>query len=354
MFYFIFVTTAFYVFIISLLFTQVESKKIPYTLYLLPMLIILSIIIGSRTPGVDHDYQNYISWLDEIGGDFGEIFKQGKDVGFILIYMFTSLFDDSYVLFFIIIAFLSLFFKLKFASLVFDGQYCLLIFLVILSRFIIVHDFTQIRAGLAIAMASYGVLKLLNKSKILGCFIILLGVSVHLSAILLPLVYLAYITFANRKSFTTLLLALPVAGIFMGAFIKTVLPYLDSSRINVYLSGEYATEHISLFSFYYLVRLVAFYGVMFFMYRKTSVHYRIYPFVASISLFLNAAFSWNDSIALRLVEVLGFFDMALLVLPLLYLEKNSKLIYFSVIGAVSVMFFVSSTKIVNDYISYFF
>lgn len=354
MFYFIFVATAFYIFIISMLFTQSESKKKPYVISLLPMLIILSVVIGCREPGVDHDYVNYINWLEEVGGNLTEVFKQGKDVGFILLYIFTSFFDDSYVLFFIIIAFLSLFFKLKFANLAFQGKYCLFIFLVILARFLIVHDFTQIRAGLAIAVASYGILKLINKSKTFGCITIILGVSIHLSALLLPLVYIVYMVSENRRYFGLLLFSLPPAGVFMGAVIKTVLPYIDSARINVYLTGEYATEHISLFSFYYLVRLVAFYGIMFFIYRKTPLNYRIYPFMASISLFLNAAFSWNDSISLRLVEVLGFFDMAMLVLPLLYFERNSKLIYFTVISTVSVLFFVSSTKIVNEYVGYFF
>ena len=354
MFYLTYLAVIIYSLSIKLLITGLGTDKKTHIYFYFPLIITLALIVGSRQSGVDHDYDNYITWISEVSGSLSEVISQGKDIGFILIYSFTSLFDNSYVLFFTIIAFLSIFFKVKFSNQVFEGRFYIIIFLMIFSRFFIIHDFTQIRGGLAISLTSYGVLKLINNDKSKGIVYSILGVTIHLSVLLIPIVFIAYKLVCNRKFLKTFLIILPLVGIFLGEAFKSLLPFIDSARINVYLSGQYLTEQVSLLSFYYLIRFFIFYSIMIFFYSRIKGSFRIYIFYASASLFLHAAFSWNDAISLRLVEVLGFFDMAMLILPLLYINRNSRIIYYIFLAAVSFIFFSSSTKIVHTYSSYLF
>ncbi|WP_157952983.1 EpsG family protein [Limnobaculum parvum] len=318
------------------------------------MAIFLSVFSGSRKPLVDRDYLGYTRWIDNIGSSFSDVVAQGKDIGFILIYKFSSIFSDGYILFFTLVSFLSILFKLKFSSTIFNGKFTLLIFFLIFSRFYLLHDFTQVRAGLAIALASYSIVFLMKYHKKKTYLFVLLAGLIHLSSLLLIVLYVIYGFIKNKRMFFFLLLALPLLGIFMGEGIKNILPLINSDRLNVYLNGEYMTEKVSLLTSYYLVRFFVFYFLMFICYSKLISEYKIYLFFTSLSLFFHAALSWNDAIALRTVEVIGLFDMVTLILPLMCLNNRSRLLYGFLIIIVGILFYMSTMKIVNPYESYIF
>lgn len=318
------------------------------------LVLFLTLFSGTRTPNVDHDYQNYTQWIDSIGNSYNDAILQGKDIGFILLYQFSSLFSESYILFFCLICLLSLIFKWKFSTSIYNGRFCILIFFLIFSRFYILHDMTQVRAGMAIAMSSYGIVLLTKGKRKYGIILVSLAGLIHLSSLFLMVVYGLYLCVKNKKLISPLMMLLPIAGLFMGEALKTVLPLLNAERLNIYLSGGYATEKISLLSFYYLIRIIVFYFLMIFFFHQIKKEQRICLFFSSMSLFFHAALVWNDAVALRVVEILGLFDIATFTFPLLFLNKSSRQIYICFLLLISFVFYISSLKIVNPYESYFF
>ena len=310
-------------------------------------LLLLSLFASLRGEGVDRDYLNYISWFDLINNEFWVAVEQKKDIGFVLLYKFLAFITEQPWFFFFVASFIALSIKVKFATKLQFGNYAALIFILIISRFYLVHEFTQVRAGLAIAIASYAALILINGERFKSLLFFIAAISIHVSVIII-LLFMMVRSYWPALNNRFMLLLIPVLGIFSGGVSSLLLMFIDSQRIMVYIDTDEAGA-ISLLSFYYLTRMAVFYFIVFKLYQHTNNVQKIVLFFSAASLFFNAAFAWNSVLSLRMVEVLGLFDMAMFVIPLLYMRSNSVWLYKTILIVFSFVMFFSTTKIIEPY-----
>ncbi|HGF6386937.1 TPA: EpsG family protein [Escherichia coli] len=344
MYYFFFFLTCMLVWCITAFY---KRNKLLYNCSWLFLVTTMALFAAVRAPGVDRDYDNYISWFELIRSNFDIALSQYKDLGFVYTYKIFSLISSETWGFFLIISFLSLVWKKKFCETIFKGKYVGLLFILIVSRFYLLHEFTQIRAGLAIALSSYGVILYTNGRIKNAYFCFIASSTIHLSVITIPLLLMLFYLFKLLRERVFLLL-LPVVGLLAGNISTFLLAHLDLQRILVYTDSN-QVEKISLLSFYYLSRITVFYFIVFRLYPYLNKRNICIVFFAALSLFSNAFFSWNSVISLRIIEVLGMFDLAMFVIPLLYIKSNGAWIYKVSLFTYSLVLFLSTMKIINPY-----
>jgi len=345
-------TAYYFAYLLSLISTKTiaffDKRDKNFSLFLwFTLVLLLSIFPAIRGEGVDRDYLNYLSWFDLINNQFWVAVEQKKDVGFVLLYKGLTFVTEQTWFFFLIAGFVALSIKAKFAIKLKLGNYAALIFFLIISRFYLVHEFTQVRAGLAIALASYAALILMNGERVKSFILFLTAMSIHISIIIIPLIILARRLWPvlNRR---LMLLMIPVLGILSAGVSSLLLMFVDSQRIMVYIDTDEAGA-ISLLSFYYLIRMAVFYFIVLKLYNNTNNVQKLILFISSASLFFNAAFAWNSVLSLRMVEVLGLFDMAMFVIPLNFMRSNSVWFYKIMLVTFSCIMFFSTTKIIEPY-----
>ena len=320
-------------------------------LYTLLLVVFLIFFAGLRVPGIDHDYNSYINWLNVDKENFIAHVLQGKDIGFLSLYKVISLFSNNFALFFSLIATISIIAKFIFCRLAFDKYYVGILVLLVFSRLYLTQEFTQVRVAMAMGIASCAVLLWYDKKKILSVILFILSLTFHLSVIIIPVFYIIYnyISFLNKRY---VLFFIPLIAFVLSPLCVELMHLIGSSRVEVYINGSYHTTKISIFSVYYLVRLFLFYFIMAFVFNKTNEKEKIFIYFLACSLFLQIIFSWNDVFSLRFTEVLALFDLSALILPLKYLSRKYKSGYFMLIVLISFVFFYSSLKIVSPYNNY--
>lgn len=320
-------------------------------LYTYLLLLFVIFFTGLRIPGIDHDYNTYISWLSGDKKNFIAYILQGKDIGFLSLYKLVTFLSNNLALFFIIIAAISVIAKYTFCKLAFDNKFVGILVLLVFSRLYLTQEFTQVRVAIAMGIASCAVLYWYNNKKKISIVLMLTGLTFHLSVIIIPLFFIIY----NYCSFLKkryVLFFIPLIAYFLSPLCIEAMHLIGSSRIEVYIDGSYHTTKLSVFSTYYLIRLFIFYFILAFVFNDINEKEKIFVYFLACSLFLQVIFSWNDVFSLRFTEVLGLFDLSALILPLKYLSRKFKLVYFLFIVLFSFVFFYSSLKIVQPYDNY--
>lgn len=334
-----------------MIFTSSAIKKYSTPLHKFTWILLFLFLAGVaaiRAPGVDRDYFNYLSWFNLINFNFNDALAEKKDLGFVFLYKLISFITVEPWLFFFVISILALFFKTKFAITMFDDRFVGVLFLLIIARFYLLHEFTQIRAGVAIALSSYAVAINLKKEIKKSYIYFLLAILMHLSAILIPIVLISYklIPVVRKRYF---LIALPLFGFLSAGISMIILKNIDMQRLLVYADSN-QIEGVSLLSFYYLVRFIIFYLIVINFYSYLKDKHKVTLYFSAVSLFSNAAFSWSSVISLRIVELLGMFDLAMFLIPMLFIKQNSVWIYKSFVVVLAFVLFSSTVKIMNPYV----
>lgn len=349
-----FIATLLFAILNNLLPPTTRSNRQLKLFIVLVLIATLTVFVGGRTEYTNLDYSTYLEWFERINSAFTIELQKGKDIGFIFLYKITSFFFNQDTYFFTFIALLSLVCKYYFAKKISDEKFYGWIFLLFISRLFIVQEFTQIRAGLAIGLASCGILLFLDNKKKLAYCLLIIASFIHLSALIIPLCYLAIILL-NLSQRKYLLFILPILGIILGSFSYNVIMSLNISRLNVYLSGNYSTHSISLLSSYYLFRFSLFYALLF-LYKSQTLDKKsnIIIGILGISLFIHAFFAWNDAISLRATEVLALFNLSAVAIFARKFTNQSQVFIKIIIILVSIIFYSSSLKLVLPYSNYFF
>ena len=331
------------------LFSKGRSVKAILLLSFAVMCVAYGLLAGFRALGVDPDYVNYVSWLGRLDQQPSLVIEEFKDPGFQLLYLAVSGLGLGHAFFFVLVALVSLAFKAYYARHVFAGRFGMLVFFMIFARFYIVHDFIQIRVGLAIAVASCAMILCYEQRRLAAVVLYLLAASFHAAVlVMLPL----FLVFLVKRLFISRMLQL---AILAGACLMLlVLPLAVThltvfSRIAPYLSGEYHTTKISLLSIYFLVRFCFAIFLIVVVYPSLEGLERFLLLMSVVGLAFQIAFSWNDALGLRFAEVFGFFDMAMLCLLLKYLNFNSRILFFLGMVVLGGIFYASSLKLVNPY-----
>ncbi|WP_445323844.1 EpsG family protein [Pseudomonas sp. EL_65y_Pfl2_R95] len=318
------------------------------------LIVYLIFFTGLKSPDVAPDYYNYSDWLHSFVDSPQLKFVDLKDPGFLLPYSFINWIGFEDYVFFCLVASVSLLAKARFSSLVYGGQYSFFIFFLILSRFYIVHDLVQIRVGAAIAIASCAIMFLNNGSKRKGYLLFLISLSIHLSVIILFPIYLFYAFFSKYIS-KIFLLILIFSSFMFPYFAQYALSILSGmSRVAPYINGEYQTSAVSLFSFYFMVRLLTFLSIVILLYERLAQTERFLIFMSICGVAIQAFFSWNDAFSLRFSELFGLFDMASFCIIFRFIDQNSRACYALLLVIVAAIFYISSLRLVGVYSSLIF
>lgn len=319
------------------------------------LLIVLTVFAGLRGYNVDADSINYINWFNEIDGAGGVDLYLMKDPAFYLISYFLSGFGFGASYLFLIYSSIAVWSKFIFSKLVPYSKYTHYFLYLYFCRFYFPHDMTQIRAGVAIGICSLALVFLFNGKKYLSFFLLFLATTFHLSVVLMIPFFLLLIIRYEFKSRLPLLFALITAyivSLYSNEFFE-ILGFSDFIRVASYLNGEYGVEKISLISVYFLTKIFLLSFIVCCRWNFSRHFDRLVVFLVATGMFLQVVFLNNDALALRSAEVFSIFDLVLFLIPLSFLSKNLRVVYFFAIIFLGGGFFISSLKIMKPYEWYF-
>lgn len=281
--------------------------------------ILLIAYVGFRDGESVRDYNLYITFFDNPKTFIEPSFT------FIAFIIKKYLYGDV-ILLFIIYAILGVTIKLKAIA-----QLTPLFFLsllVYLSNFLILHEMTQIRVGIA-----SGILLLCIKpiyERKLTTFLLLCAVAVlfHYSALILLALWFID---GEKPRYLLLLLAIPIGLIVYFLNINLILtipiPFLQE-KITIYQDwqklGLKGFEKINVFNVLFLLRCGIYY-LLLYKYElliKSSKYAIILLKIYALSLFALLAFSVMPVVAFRISELLGIVEIILLPMTF-YLFKPS-------------------------------
>lgn len=196
--------------ITSLIFID-ESKHRYFFLYAIAIILIL--ISGLRQPGIDLDYYNY-----EYSFKYGSSFNIRFEPAFFLIQSSIKFISDNPKYFFLAYAFLGV--GIKFFSIKNLSKLWYLSILVYLSHYFILHEITQIRAGVASAISLYSIIYIYERNFKKFLLLSIIALSFHYSAIVFFPLYLL-----NPKAFNKVKYLLIIFTAFILGFIGVRFGY---------------------------------------------------------------------------------------------------------------------------------
>jgi hypothetical protein len=207
----------------------------------------LAIFAGSRGPYVGNDYTIYRDWYLGIGQE-----SLAKSHFWLETIFFNAIKLSNYVnlpfwLFLILIAFIAVFIKLEVMSSFCQTRKAFIFSLVLyLSAFYLLHEFTQIRVGIALSFILLAIRQLTRGSTKHFYFWVVIAAGFHASA-LIAIFYPFIYNLKSRKfdtflvSTTILLVFLRLGGYGIFMLLEKTLPAVDP-RIEVYLSLALSPE----------------------------------------------------------------------------------------------------------------
>lgn len=279
------------------------------TMYLLPIGTVLILIAGLRPIGIDGDSLNYVQLL---GIDITNANFIDKEPAFWIINEFNKyVFGGNEHTFFLIFAILGV--SLKLIAIRKYSLLPLLSILTYLCMYFILHEMTQIRAGVAAAIFLFAIEDIKNKNFKGYLFKTILAVLFHYSAIMMLIVYFINPNKLNLKLF----FFLPIIGVFITIFknlllnlflsMTSILPEFIGYKIDLYilLLDEGKFSDINIFNFLY-ISLIFIYYFSLLNYKKMKSEYDIiFIKILGIMLFMFYFLSFLPVLAFRVSEFFG-------------------------------------------------
>lgn len=300
------------------------------------LVAILAIFAGLREGRKFNDYEIYVQAWKRLTYEENQI-----EVSFIF---FRNLLRDdlglSSVSIFLLYAFLGVVTKVMAINKMSNLFY--LSVLVYISHFFILHELTQIRAGVAAGFVLLAIIPLYYRN--LKHFLILMCIATlfHYSAlIILPLWFLK-----TNSKVRFLYFSVPVGFLlyFVGFdFIQNVpVPYIQT-KLDAYQAlsrqGVSGFDRINVFNAVFLVKIALFYFIMINR-EKISVNNKYFYLllrIEGLSLFALPALSLIPAIAYRIHEFLGIVEIVLF--PLLVYAFRQKFVGYAVVIGLAVALF---------------
>ncbi|MDX8380852.1 MAG: EpsG family protein [Ghiorsea sp.] len=179
--------------------------------------------------------------------------------------------------------------------------------------YFILHEMTQIRAGVAAGIFLLALPDILNRDFKNYLFKILLAMAFHYSAIILFLLYFLDPKEINKKVF----LSLPIIGLVLAfnpglmvsffELLALLLPGDIGGKVNMYIQliDDDAFNKINIFNFFTLSLIIIFYFSIINLDKFKSKFDVLLMKIFSLQLFVYYAFSSIPVFAMRLSELLG-------------------------------------------------
>lgn len=309
--------------------------------------IVLVLIAGLRPVGLDNDSSNYVQVLHV------SIFEANfidKEPFFWLINEFNrSFFSGRTETFFLIFAFIGVFYKLFAVYKISKAPYLSLTLYVLI--YFILHEMTQIRVGVAAGLFLLAIDDYFKKDMMKFFFKIAIACLFHYSAILgLLLLFFKRDSFNPIVYFSILFSSLLFAFLVGGSFLNAIVNYLPSFlsyKLVLYMDllEEGRFSAINVFNIYYLSLFVM--SVFFiFNYKKIkdgSDLLFLKVFIVGVSSFY--LFSFLPVLAFRVSEF--YLIVLIIIIANLYLIFKQKIILVSVIFSWGLIMFVSQGLMKN-------
>ncbi|MDA3462106.1 EpsG family protein [Acinetobacter nosocomialis] len=314
---------------------------------------------ASNISKISLDYEVYTSYFNSLSNiSFIDVLSYPDPFFWLTAKFFNFLFGSGDFFNYFFIIFLSISLKIFIANNNVQ-KFLIPIFLyLIFSRYLILHDYTQVRASIAIGINTLIFLNFINDGKIskFKIFLLLSSCFIHFSSVIFLPLYLLYKRISSDKSLLILLYTLVVSiifGQFFSSIFQTLLEYFGwLNRLNVYLgSSSEGTDQVkaySIFQFYFLFKSFVLF-LLFKGYKSFSKIDRILTSIFIIAMCIQAAFVFNSAIGLRLASLFGYIDILVFLFPLKYkCYINIHQIYYLLLFLVGGVFMYSSFNLIEN------
>lgn len=302
-----------------------------------------------RSPGVDHDYRNYADWFGSIADRAPSDFNWSQDFFFVVgSWIISRLLLPYTVLLaiFTLLAFISLWAFTKKAR---SDRWVSLLLYITLCHFFIAQNMTEIRAAVAIPVASLAILYAAEHRRKAALLFFLLAVGFHISAVLALPVLLLFMIRAGAPTRKWIFALLPL-GLAIYIVVARLLPLLsDYSRLAIYSTESYDFTSISLFSVYFAARAGSLLIAVGPLWNRITDQDRKIVLCSAVGFVLFIALSPWGTFAWRASEVFGLFDMTVFVLPAVYWRRTPQLVYVLSLLLLGFDFYRSSLQLVGPY-----
>ncbi len=280
-------------------------KRYRFLLYIL-MGFVMVLIAGLREIGLDPDSENYEYSFQHyyLSSEMGMV-----EPSFTLISAVLNVFTDNVHLLFLVYAFLGVTIKLYAFK---KNLQCIFVPLMLyISFYFVLHEMTQIRAGVVSALFLLAVYYIAKKEKRKALQLIIVGSFFHYSSLaLLPTLMFGNKNF-NRKENIMIALLIPLSYlIYFGGIsmlLNTDIP-LIGNKLAIYqqaMEKGKMTVNINVFDPVHLVSVMLFYYTLYF--RKTitafNENYNVVIKIVALGLFLHTSLAFLPVLALRISQL---------------------------------------------------
>ncbi|MDH1240702.1 EpsG family protein [Acinetobacter johnsonii] len=313
---------------------------------------LLASFVSYNIYDLSRDVVAYEYWMKVISNTHISVMLFEKDPLFQIIVYLIQFFNNSIFFIYFIFVFLILSFKYKFSELILNRYNALILFWLIFAQTFTLYEVTQIRAGLAISLASYAIISYFSDSNRNKFSILLLFLSCFIHASLTVLVIFFVVAnllrniILNRVFVIITLFSSLIFGFIFKTYLQNYinLKFSDNDRFEDYLNKN--ADDLSLFSVFLLMKiLMIFLNTVF--WRELNQSKKLFVLLSAIGCSLQIMFNFNAVLGLRFSEVFILFSLATFIFPLEYKswDKGMKSLYFLLLIVLSFMFFYSSNKI---------
>ncbi len=291
---------------------------------------------GLRPEDIDHDHSNYIS-----------MYNHGEDVtteiSFICIASFVRATFDNVVVVFLIYALISI--TLKLLAIKRTSDLYFLTLLVYLSTFYLLHDFNQIRVGVATGFMLLGLPYLKRGSRLKFILLLVGAVLFHYSAIIL--LFLLFFDYKPLKRWQYIFYGsiIPVCYLMyfmhVNVFYMVPIPYFEE-KMEAYEEIQHTAEayDVNVFNLLLLTKIIIVYFLIYYG-RLIEKKNEYFPILLKIEVFSISAFILFTEVPIlsfRVNELLGVVEI--LLFPMLYYAFKPKWVANGVVVLMALVLFM--------------
>lgn len=321
--------------------------RLPTIALWLPVVMMLSVFAGLRSPSSSADYQNYILWIQGLSeGAVGGF--ANRDPVFGLLGEALQSRTGGLVLFMFVIAVLSLLLKVQILE---SREYKGLIgfgFIFIMGRFFLLHEFTQVRAALGISLGTLALVWAQQGRWLRGGAVFAVAALTHISVLALAPLFAVVVNLRPGARWVKIAVAL-VAALILAALVVELNVISDIvERLTPYLSGQYDVTTNSLLSTYFIIKL-GILGFMAYQWRDLNNGLRLALLASLYGSAVTVVFLRNDVLSLRLAELVSIFDCICFAHVFRSWAMRERVLATLTAILIAVVFFYSATKIVHPY-----
>ncbi|WP_449567016.1 EpsG family protein [Lelliottia nimipressuralis] len=264
----------------------------------------LMLLAGLKPIGIDRDSFNYVNMI-QASISYEDLYLREPAFNAIQI-LNNILFNKSTTTFFLIFAVLGV--SLKIIAILRASLYPILSLAIYVFFYYILHDFTQIRVGVASALFLLAVNDRINDRKSNALIKIFAAICFHYSAVLAFVIFMVNTKRLNRLFY----LMLPILGITATlilnanvlSYVAQYLPGFLSSKINAYLyiQKNDALNQINVFNFYYSTLFIIYCSIIVFIGDSVNTRDILYLKVLGLGLFCFYSMAFIPVMAFRTSE----------------------------------------------------